>query len=167
MKVPHAPRTTARAVGHAITFAIQAGGSEHPESPESWVHFCVTAAEEAEDTISEADGVDLPSPTILKLDRMMDKTKWPDIPQFANSEEYERWRAVQRPAVNAKEAAAMAYKLCMPKLTGRRATQAYIACVAAGVQRGYFSGIEAKSLLYTAQLALSAYPSRSAKPKRR
>ena len=58
------------------------------------------------------------------------------------------------------DAGATAFRACMPKVTGRRNTQAYIACVAVGVQRRYLSGSESKALLYTAQLALAAYPHR-------
>ncbi len=54
----------------------------------------------------------------------------------------------------------------MPRLTGRKATQGYIACIAFGLQHGYFTGAEAKALLYSAQLALSAYPGRQSKRNR-
>jgi hypothetical protein len=63
----------------------------------------------------------------------------------------------------AQAAAAIAFRACMPHVTGRRNTQAYIACVAAGVQLKYITGTEARSLLYTAQLALAAARSSRAK----
>ncbi len=64
-------------------------------------------------------------------------------------------------------AASEAFKRCMPQLTGRRRAQAFIACVAVGAQRKYLNKGEASSLLYTAQLALSAYPKRNAQKGRK
>ncbi len=50
-----------------------------------------------------------------------------------------------------------AFEAAMPDLTSRQSTQAYIACVAAGLRDGQFRASEVKLMLYTAQTALSAF----------
>ncbi len=63
--------------------------------------------------------------------------------------------------IEAAEAAArLGYLGAMPRLTKRSNAQASIACIAVGVQRRYISGVEARTMLYTAQLALGAFPKR-------
>jgi hypothetical protein len=63
--------------------------------------------------------------------------------------------------IEAAEAAArLGFLGAMPRLTKRSNAQASIACVAVGVQRRYITGSEARTMLYTAQLALGAFPKR-------
>jgi len=50
-----------------------------------------------------------------------------------------------------------AFRYCLPALTCRGNVQAYIACVAVGIQNGLVSALEARPLLYAAQLALAAH----------
>ena len=59
------------------------------------------------------------------------------------------------------EAASAAFLCAMPPLVDRAHTTAYIACVAAGLGHRYISAIEAKSLMYSAQLALAAHRPRA------
>lgn len=61
----------------------------------------------------------------------------------------------------ARFAAVAAYRESLPVLTGRRRAQAYIACIAAGVQLGYLTKDDLKSLFYAAQMALQAHGKRS------
>ena len=141
----------ASAVGHGIAHAIYAATSP-PMTVDEWVIFCSSAADEAEATVREA-----PPPTKeSSARRLLRELSEPGDPEFDEAPEIDE--AALRDAM--REAGATAFRSCMPKLTGRRNTQAYIACVAVGVQRGYFNGSEAKALLYTTQLALSAHPHR-------
>lgn len=61
----------------------------------------------------------------------------------------------------AERVARIAYLGAMPRLTKRSNAQASIACIAVGVQQRYITGVEARTMLYTAQLALGAFPKRS------
>lgn len=199
-------RAPAHAVGAGITATIraQAVSKAEADSPEAWVHFCTTAADEAYAAVLESPPVvqrELGSAQkmLLKLDRMEDDANAPRLWATLPDDERDRaersgwtqagWDASQGGLLRgvkvgpvdaeyvqlhgaelsqaAHHAALVAFRACMPKLTGRRTTQAYIACVATGVQRGYFTGSESKALLYTAQLALSAYPSRRAQRGRK
>jgi len=54
------------------------------------------------------------------------------------------------------EAASEAYVGSLPEIDNIFAVRAFIAAVAAGVKRGYIAGPQARLLLYTAQLQLSA-----------
>lgn len=64
-----------------------------------------------------------------------------------------------RSALEAAHAAASeAYRANLPELTNRKNTQAYIACVAYGQARRYIPAAEARGMLYSAQLALAAFP---------
>jgi len=138
----------ASAVGHGIATAIYAAAEDGPASSEEWVLFCLKAAAEAEAAVREAPRVMGSAEKLLR--ELSPNEEFPDL---------EKAIARQRED-DIRDAGEAAFRSCMPKLTGRRNTQAYIACVAAGVQRRYFSGSEAKALLYTAQLALSAHPHR-------
>ena len=138
----------ASAVGHGIATAIYAAAEDGPASSEEWVLFCLKAAAEAEAAVREAPRQMGSAEKLLR--ELSPNEEFPDL---------EKAIARQREE-DIRDAGEAAFRSCMPKLTGRRNTQAYIACVAAGVQRRYFSGSEAKALLYTAQLALSAHPHR-------
>lgn len=148
----------ASSVGTGIANAIFAVAAAH-DGPEAWVHFCITAADEARASVM--DNPPLQPDTRGPAERQADK--WITESHPERTGEHAPPPITGEALTNAAHAAAvMAFRCCMPKLTGRKHTQAYIACVAAGVQRGYFTGSEARSLLYTAQLALTAYPSRRA-----
>jgi hypothetical protein len=54
------------------------------------------------------------------------------------------------------EAASDAYVSALPDLDNIFSVRSFIAAVAAGVKRGYIAGPQARLLLYTAQLQLSA-----------
>jgi hypothetical protein len=56
-----------------------------------------------------------------------------------------------------QEAAEMAFIVCMPPMTSRRRAQAYIACVAVGLNYGFIRQAKARTMLYVAQLALTAH----------
>lgn len=137
----------AGAVGHGIAHAIYAA-ADGPSSPEEWVVFCLSAADEAEQSVRDSP----PARTMGSAEKMLRKL----APETFEEEDEEN----EATAEAVRQAGAAAFRACMPKITGRRNTQAYIACVAAGLQRSYFTGSEAKALLYTAQLALSAHPHR-------
>ena len=61
------------------------------------------------------------------------------------------------------EAASAAFLCAMPPLVSRAHTTAFIACVAAGLGHRYLNAVEAKSLMYSAQLALAAHRPRQAR----
>jgi hypothetical protein len=66
----------------------------------------------------------------------------------------------------ADAAAAEAFLRAMPQLANRASTADYIACCAVAVHRRYITAERGKTMLYTAQLALAAHPSRRPKRKR-
>jgi hypothetical protein len=144
----------ASAVGHGIARAIFATAETGPATSEEWVLFCLKAADEAEATVRENP----PRQSVGSAQKLLYDLAEPGDPEYGVDPELSA--SASREAE--LEAGAAAFRCCMPRLTGRRNTQAYIACVAAGLQRAYFTGSEAKALLYTAQLALSAHPSRRA-----
>ena len=170
------------AVGSAIARTIHAA-AEHAEREtiESWVSFCANAADEARAAVLENPPQVVVSrnndPNRELLLRMGDALSREDHARYGaaitdNAGEYSRQiKATTRPLDGAEleaaanEAAAMAFRCCMPQLTGRRRAQAYFACVAAGLQRGHFKGAEAKAMLHSAQLALNAFPKRQQKPR--
>jgi len=49
-----------------------------------------------------------------------------------------------------------AYNANLPPLSSRQTTKAYIACVAAGIRLGYIEPLEAKQMMYVAQVMLQA-----------
>lgn len=67
----------------------------------------------------------------------------------------------------AEQAARIGYLGAMPRLTKRSNAQASIACIAVGVQQHYISAVEARAMLYTAQLALGAFPKRQQQRSRK
>lgn len=124
---------------------------------ESWVMFCLKAADEAYAVVMENPPDDDPregSPAGNAY-RYLEELK-----RELKGEEYvepEKEKMQGKKLIEAAhEAAAEAFRACMPHVTGRLKSQAYIACVAAGVQRRYINGTEARAMLYTSQLALSA-----------
>jgi len=161
MRAAHFKGVHASGVGTGIANAIFAVGTD-PNSPESWVRFCVRAAEEAYEAVIENPPVyvseHVPNPVELML------KKWKV--ERGEAEEPKQLLSGKPLIAAAHAAAAVAFQCCMPKVTGRRQTQAYIACIAVGVQRQYIPGKDAKSLLYTAQLALQAHPLRTRTPRR-
>ena len=175
-------RTThASAVSAGIAHTIQAAIDDSiRETTESWVQFCVKAADEAYATIMEHPpkiiSKSKADPLMLGLLRMGDVMSHEDHAKYGaeithNADDYAAGKRHSKRMddsdvkVAANAAAAMAFRCCMPQLTGRRRAQAYFACVAAGLQRGYFPGPEAKAMLHSAQLALNAFPRRQPKPR--
>ncbi len=152
----------ASSVGTGIANAIFAV-ADSLQSPESWVHFCITAAEEAHAAV-------LQNPPLALDDRGEGERLIDEVLSHRTGEAY-RPEPITGSALlaAANAAAATAFRCCMPKVTGRRNTQAYIACIAAGVARGYIAGKDARPLLYTAQLALQAHPKtqRTPRPQRK
>ncbi len=150
------------AVGAGVGLAIHVlQKSAVPESPEAWVHFCVTAAEEAYAAVMDDPpeiSVKSYGPAARLIEQLEREAGEHHAPLVLQGSELED---------AAHEAASAAFRLCMPRITSRKQTQGYIACVAAGVQRRYIDGKDAKPLLYTAQLALSAYPQRRANKGRK
>ena len=175
-------RTThASAVSAGIAHTIQAAIDDSiRETTESWVQFCVKAADEAYATIMEHPPTIISKskadPLMLGLLRMGDVMSREDNAKYGatitdNAGDYAAGKQLSKRIdeadlkIAANAAAAMAFRCCMPQLTGRRRAQAYFACVAAGLQRGYFPGAEAKAMLHSAQLALNAFPKRQQKPR--
>jgi hypothetical protein len=161
MRPAHYKGVHASSVGTGIANAIFAVGND-PNSPESWVRFCIRAAAEAYEAVIENPPVyvsdRMPGPAELMLG------KWAAEGKIGKREPPALLTG--KPLIAAAHAAAaVAFQCCMPKVTGRRQTQAYIACIAVGVQRQYIAGKDAKSLLYTAQLALQAHPLRTKTPR--
>lgn len=148
------PRRAA-AIGHGIARAIYAQ-AEDPQTAADWIHYCLNAAREAEQVARESI-----EPHQMGTAERLVRELWPDDePPLPPAHEEHDEAAI-------REAAATAFRCCMPALTSRRRAQAYIACVAAGVQHRYISAGEARSLLYTAQLALAANPKRAPSAARR
>ena len=170
------------AVGAAIARTIRATAEEATgESIESWVQFCLKAADEARVTAMENPPTVITTDSERKSMRMLlqmgDDLSREDHAKYGakvtnNAERYDqglgpasRVMAGEELERYADRSAATAFCCCMPELTGRRRAQAYFACVAAGMQRGYFKGAEAKAMLHSAQLALNAFPKRQQKPR--
>lgn len=161
------------------------------ETIENWVQFCIKAADEAHaEVLENPPTVTIASthdPLMEGLLKMGDLMSEEDHAKHGatithNAEEYAESGSISgyegraivgrtRPMdgedliAAANTAAAMAFRCCMPQLTGRRRAQAYFACAAAGLQRGYFKGAEAKAMLHSAQLALNAFPKRLQNPR--
>ena len=141
-----------------MRLAIAAAQAPHERTTaESWVMFCLKAADEAYAVVMENPPDDDPrgGSRAGSAYRYLEELK-----RELKGEEYVE---PKREKLQGKElievahgAAAEAFRACMPHVTGRLKAQAYIACVAAGVQRRYINGAEARALLYTSQLALSA-----------
>ncbi len=74
---------------------------------------------------------------------------------LAMSVEAERATADGATAQDRRRRAQVAFKLYMPAMCDRPSIQAYIACVAQGIQVKAFTGNEGSQLLYAAQIALS------------
>lgn len=113
---------------------------------EAWVYFCLGAADEAYAAAMENPPYATGKNHAYEL-----------LEELKGNKQIERQRISGKELEeSAHTAAAIAFRACMPHLTGRSKAQAYIACVAAGVQRRYITGAEARAMMYTAQLALSA-----------
>jgi len=160
MRPAHYKGVHASSVGTGIANAIFAVGTD-PNSPESWVRFCVRAAEEAYEAVIENPPIAVSDRIRGPAEKMLEK--WArDSGKPEPPPELMTGKAL---IAAAHAAAAVAFMCCMPKVTGRRQTKAYIACIAVGVQRQYIAGKDAKPLLYTAQLALQAHPERTKTPR--
>lgn len=116
-------------------------------TPEKWVYLCIKNATKAHDQIMK-NPPETKGSSIDQLNRNLDAFQGVESPiLYLSGETLER---------HADECAKIAYLATMPLVTTRSNTRAYIACVAAGVQRKYIAGVEARALLYTCQLALAA-----------
>jgi hypothetical protein len=143
--------------------------AERLDGPESWVHLCITAAQEA--VVAEDEGgSELPTRSAVAqaLDhiRTMEIRKeksWQVNLLVSLAEGYVK-SSPATPGEGAPSAASIAYRANMPSITSRRTAQCFIACVAAGIVRGYITVKDANALLYAAQAALSAFPKR--KPRK-
>ncbi|HEY0339903.1 MAG TPA: hypothetical protein VGC34_03780, partial [Steroidobacteraceae bacterium] len=169
------------AVGSAIARTIHAVAEGTAETTESWVQFCIKAGDEAYAEVMENPPTvtieSVNDPHLVALLNLGDGMSREDNAKYGTpitnaSREYQQnGRRSSRPMdgedlkAAADAAAAMAFRCCMPQLTGRRRAQAYFACVAAGLQRGHFKGAEAKAMLHSAQLALNAFPKRQPRPR--
>lgn len=143
-------------VGAGIGLAIQAMQSaKAPNNAESWVQFCIKAAAEAYAVVVDDPPLVVPGSATKLVNKFHRQLGEPE------EVEYESGASLH---ATAHAAATVAFRACMPHVTGRRNAQAFIACCAAGVQLHYIGGAEARSLLYTAQLALAA--SRSSRAAR-
>lgn len=142
------PRIAA-AAAHGFAEALSAA---QPRTPGQWVAHCRHAAATAAARL-HADppmqGGDEPT-SEETLSRWLSEVSQLDQPtsRLMHGQELEQ---------AARAAAGAAFRASMPLLTSKAATRAYIACCAAGCQDGHLSSMEAKTLLYNAQLALSAY----------
>ena len=141
------------AVGTGIANAIFAVADE-PMGTEAWIHFCVTAAEEAAAEVLRNPPLDTtPKGTAEQMyDTFLERNgKQPVGTTHLEGRELEQ---------AAQAAGSAAFMCCLPPLTGRRNIQAYIGCITAGMQRRWIDGRDGSKLLYPCQLALSAYPKR-------
>ena len=124
------------------------------ESPRWWVEQCLAAARAA----AEAARADQDKERFITA-------KMPLLHENGTIE-WEKGREIQIKQHNGKgrdpqEAASAAFLCAMPPLVDRAHTTAYIACVAAGLGHRYINALEAKSLMYSAQLALAAHRPRA------
>ena len=155
----------ASGVGVGIANAIFAV-AEKIGGPEDAVFFCVTAAEEAFESVLHD-----PPARVGREGRNVNAAEklLRELSGKVYSDEAERAEllAGDELLVAAKVAAAMAFRCCMPQLVNRQSVQCFIACVAAGMLHGYILGKEANALLFAAQGALSAMPKPRARRARK
>ena len=119
---------------------------------EWWVQKCLDAAEAAAERATTNPDAETGMP-------VYDKEGDVDIAQV---EKWLKWAmGGGRGRQTVQEAASAAFLCEMPPLVSRGHTKAFIACVAAGVGHKYLTPLEAKSLMYSAQLALSAFRPRA------
>jgi len=149
----------ALAVGDAIARAFGADG-QHSDTTADWIHYCVTAAEEAHAAVLD----DPPQGRTSVGQDMCDAIDRDEI-GFKPSAPPALVGAALMAAAN--NAAAVAFRCCLPQLTNRRRVQAYIACIAVGVGHHYIAAKDGNALLYPAQLALAAFPKRRANTPRK
>jgi len=143
-------RIHASAIGEGMVSAILAA-TEKPQSEtiETWVQFCLKAGDEAHTAVLENPPTitikGTGDPGMLTLLRIGDQLSREDNARYGgaittSAREYESGRAVVTRPMDGTEleayalaAASMAFRCCMPQLTGRRRAQAYFACVAGRV----------------------------------
>lgn len=132
------------------------------QTPADWIAFCLDAAREAEAAVHENPPTHMRKKSVVgflldDIRRIQEGTRVDDLEPHNHPEfEHDDLEPGELDVI-ARSAAATAFRCCMPQLVNRRNTTAYIACVAVGMQHNYLDAKEAKSLMYTAQLALSAF----------
>ena len=141
----------ASAIGVGIANAIFATDNE-PTDAAAWIHFCVTAAEEAHAEVLRNPPLETTSPGSAEIMLAKLQNEPPPRRQFVEGAEL---------TAAAKAAATWAFRSCMPKLTNRRSVQCFIACATVGMLHGYITGKETNALLYAANAALTAHPKRT------
>ena len=134
-------------------------------TPAEAIAACLAAAAEAyQSAIKREDGFDDSfhdfDPT-WPVDRLAAWFKKQDRAKFNYAVETFDDFIKGRLEPNPKAAARIAYLNAMPMLVSRGACKAFIACVAVGLQRKYLEPTEAKTLMYTAQLALAVHRPRA------
>lgn len=126
------------------------------ETVDDWVRFCQKAAEEAATAVREnPPGTD----QLTAIWQWEKEQKAAGRPIMPRPDKVPMTGSELEAA--AQFAAVAAYRESMPLLTGRRRAQAYIACIAAGVQFGYIQPSELKTMFYAAQMALQAHSKRN------
>ena len=120
------------------------------ETARWWVEQCLAAARAAAEAVEAGN-----------VERSHERVRLPKLLP-AGKVEWETGEEIEVPALNSRrenaaEAASTAFLAAMPPLVDRAHTTAYIACVAAGLGHRYINALEAKSLMYSAQLALAAH----------
>lgn len=155
------PTIQAVAVGAAVARALS---SDNPQTIDEWVAHCNKAADAAAEAIRLNPPIRAEEqPGAIQAFLLENEDPADPLPNWCHHDQPE---PISGPELEeqAAAAAAEAFKASMPMLTTRRATTAYIACTAVALQRGFVTAAEGRSLLYTAQLALTAHKSR---PRRR
>ena len=128
------------------------------ETPTWWIAQCQSAADEAYQAGVESVAA-APVPDLIQS--LMAQPVGPGQEDI--------WAARRSGVVSTEAseagrcAASFAWQAAMPAPVDRATTKAFIACVAAGLQRRYIAPLEGKTLMYSAQLALAAYRPRERK----
>ena len=128
------------------------------ETPTWWIARCQSAADEAYQAgVESVAASEVP-------DLIQSLMAQPVGPGQSDAWSHRRSGTVSAEASEAGRcAASYAWQATMPAPVDRASTKAFIACVAAGLQRRYITPLDGKSLMYSAQLALAAYRPRERK----
>ena len=156
-----------RIAAAAATGMVLSMRAPRPRGPEQWVRQCTEAADAAASELRNNP------PEVLRKETTWERWSREVEANVTDSRPEMSMQPMTGPELDRAviQAASQAFRASMPLITGRAATKAYIACVAAGSQRGFFTDGEARALLYNCQLALAAWKPRSSdaaarRPKR-